>query len=117
MPAGSNDPDETGKVYKMKMFRNILLLAVLLAGAMSCVKEEGSYDDREISMNPVSSYMSKSLPGPVSGTVYPTEETFGVFAYYSSTEAGDEWTDSGQIYISGQEIRHKEGTSFGGVNP
>ena len=65
-------------------------------------------------MDPVMSVMSKAI---VSGTGYPVDVPFGVFATYSSNPAG-EWTSgSVQSYLENKKFIHKGDNKYGGEQP
>ena len=55
-------------------------------------------------MNPVLSSMSKTLSGPVVGSVYPDGESFGVFAHYAATADGAAWGGETQPYLEDAEF-------------
>ena len=73
--------------------KKLMILAAAAAAMAACTKSEVVYDDNdvEIGLAPVS-YMSTKAEqyGPVSGTDYPTDEHFGVFASHTTASAGDE---------------------------
>ena len=104
----------------MKKVANIVLLAVLAAGLLSCTKTDRFYGNpqEEIAMNPVMHSMSKAeVPGPVTGSQYPDAEHFGVIAYYSpSFTHSQEWTNTSSVlmYLDGHEFE-KEGSTFSGI--
>lgn len=103
----------------MKKVANIVLLAVLAAGLLSCTKTDRFYGNpqKEIAMNPVMHSMTKAeVPGPVTGSQYPDAEHFGVLAYYSPLFTdGQEWTSltSVQPYFEDREFA-KKGDTFSG---
>lgn len=103
----------------MKKVANIVLLAVLAAGLLSCTKTDRFYGNpqKEIAMNPVMHSMTKAeVPGPVTGSQYPDAEHFGVIAYYSPLFTdGQKWTSltSVQPYFENREFV-KEGDTFSG---
>lgn len=69
-------------------------------------------------MIPVTSLASKTVPGPVDGADYPTDETFGFFAYHCNTSAGS-WNDPSQTvtpYILDGEFKVREDNVWGGWN-
>lgn len=104
----------------MKKVANIVLLAVLAAGLLSCTKTDRFYGNpqKEIAMNPVMHSMTKAeVPGPVTGSQYPDAEHFGVIAYYSpSFTHSQEWTNTSSVlmYLDGHEFE-KEGSTFSGI--
>ena len=97
----------------MRKVINILSIVTLLSAAVSCVKSDRIDDNSrsEIDMDPVMSVMSKAI---VSGTGYPEDVPFGVFATYSSNPAG-EWTSGPvQSYFENKEFSHKGDNKYGG---
>lgn len=97
----------------MRKVINILSIVTLLSAAVSCVKSDRIYDNSrsEIDMDPVMSVMSKAI---VSGTGYPVDVPFGVFATYSSNPAG-EWTSGPvQSYFENKKFSHKGDNKYGG---
>ena len=97
----------------MRKVINILSIVTLLSAAVSCVKSDRIDDNSrsEIDMDPVMSVMSKAI---VSGTGYPVDVPFGVFATYSSNPAG-EWTSGPvQSYFENKEFSHKGDNKYGG---
>lgn len=100
----------------MRKVINILSIVTLLSAAVSCVKSDWIYDNSrsEIDMDPVMSVMSKAI---VSGTGYPVDVPFGVFATYSSNPAG-EWTSGPvQSYLENKKFIHKGDNKYGGEQP
>ncbi len=100
----------------MRKVINILSIVTLLSAAVSCVKSDRIYDNSrsEIDMDPVISVMSKAI---VSGTGYPVDVPFGVFATYSSNPAG-EWTSGPvQSYLENKKFIHKGDNKYGGEQP
>lgn len=73
----------------------VLGAVALIMAASSCVKSDVEYEasGRDISIAPVTSAATKSIPGAITGTTYPQGETMGVFAYHHNTLPGDEWPD------------------------
>ena len=67
-------------------------------------------------MNPVLSSMSKTLSGPVVGSVYPDGESFGVFAHYAATADGAAWGGETQPYLEDAEFVN-DGGVCSGVSP
>ena len=100
----------------MRKVINILSIVTLLSAAVSCVKSDRIYDNSrsEIDMDPVMSVMSKAI---ISGTGYPVDVPFGVFATYSSNPAG-EWTSGPvQSYLENKKFIHKGDNKYGGEQP
>ena len=106
----------------MKKVANIVLLAVLMAGLLSCAKTDRIYDDTktEIAMKPVMHTPTKEI---VEGTIYPEGVNFGVLAYYSSAYGDqDKWTDlTGENapapYLDNQKFVTQDDGTFGGYDP
>ena len=71
----------------------VLGVVALIMAASSCVKSDVEYETsgRDISIAPVTSAATKSIPGAITGTTYPQGETMGVFAYHHNTLPGNEW--------------------------
>ena len=86
--------------------------------ALSCIKTNGldEVPEGEICMSPVLSDMVRTRTG--NGTTpYPEGRSFGVFAYYSDTEAGNEWTTtSPEEYFTNYEFS-RQGEICSGVEP
>lgn len=101
----------------MKKIINILLSMGVLLMALSCVETNGLDEvlEGEICMSPVLSDMVRTRTG--NGTTpYPEGRSFGVFAYYSDTEAGDVWTATPQTYFQNHEFKSTDGLCAG-VDP
>ena len=74
----------------------VLGAVALIMAASSCVKSDVEYETsgRDISIAPVTSAATKSIPGAITGTTYPQGETMGVFAYHNAdpdAEPGVPW--------------------------
>ena len=101
----------------MKKIINILLSMGVMLMALSCVETNGldEVPKGEICMSPVLSDMVRTRTG--NGTTpYPEGRSFGVFAYYSDTEAGDVWTATPQTYFQNHEFKSTDGLCAG-VDP
>ena len=63
----------------------VLGAVALIMAASSCVKSDIEYEAsaRDISITPVASTVTRSIPGAITGTTYPQGETMGVFAYHN----------------------------------
>ena len=92
-------------------------MGVLLM-ALSCVETNGldEVPVGEICMSPVLSDMVRTRADDSNTTPYPDNQSFGVFAYYSQTEAGDPWTGKIETYFENQEFK-KENSIWSGVDP
>lgn len=88
--------------------------ALLAAGMVSCVKETAVYDagTAEIGFTPVSYHISKGLPGPMDGTVYDGNETFGIFAWHKITAQPQSWQDFYNDGIQGAGVTYIDGEPF-----
>ena len=72
----------------------VLGAVALIMAASSCVKSDVEYETSggNISIAPVTSAATKSIPGAITGTIYPQGETMGVFAYHNEdAEPGVPW--------------------------
>lgn len=72
----------------------VLGSVALMMAAFSCVKSDIDYETsaRDISIAPVASVATKSIPGAITGTSYPQGETMGVFAFHNAAaEPGAPW--------------------------
>ena len=88
-----------------------ILLAVVIGFAMpACIETDVVYQHQgEIGILPVSSVQSKTVLGPLSDSVYPTDETMGIIAYESDMEGT--WTgslDAASLYIDGGEFKFND---------
>ena len=83
--------------YILKVFGAV----VLIMAASSCVKSDVEYETSggDISIAPVTSTVTKSRPGAITGTTYPQGETMGVYAYHHPTAAPGEWPDLGGVSV------------------
>ena len=100
----------------MRRIINIVSIVTLLCAAVSCTKSDRIYDNSrsEIAVDPVMAVMSKAI---VTGTGYPDEVSFGVFASYSANPAG-EWTSGTvQPYLENKEFIHIGESTYGGEQP
>lgn len=101
----------------MNKIINILLLMAVFFMMLSCIETNGldEVPEGEICMSPILSDMIRTRDG--NGTTpYPDGSSFGVFAYYSDTEAGSGWTTSPETYFENCEFG-KKGESYSGVDP
>lgn len=69
----------------------VLGAVALIMAASSCVKSDIEYETsaRDISITPVTSTVTKSIPGAITGTTFPQGETMGVFAYHNAAAEPD----------------------------
>ena len=78
----------------------VLGAAAVIMAAISCVKSDVEYETsgRDISITPVASTVTKSIPGAITGTTYPQGETMGVFAFHNPGAEPDEpWTEGATV--------------------
>ena len=77
----------------------VLGAVALIMAASSCVKSDVEYEtsDRDISISPVASTVTKSIPGAITGTTFPKGETMGVFAFHNPDEAPGEWENTTKV--------------------
>lgn len=80
--------------------KKVFALAALVAVALtSCVTNEVVTPEGEIAFKAVSYKNTKAVVnGPISGTTYPTNEHFGVYAYHSTTAWSTSYTPSPYMY-------------------
>ena len=105
---------------------SIIWVAAILSLVSACTKTSIQYDDtqKEIAISPVTSLVSKTYPGPHLGINYPTTETMGVMAFYSTASAGQwEGTEGVVSYTDGTksmdrvEFGYRENyAAWGGVS-
>ena len=69
----------------------VLGAVALIIAASSCVKSDIEYETsaRDLSINPVASTVTRSIPGAITGTTFPQGETMGVFAYHNAAAEPD----------------------------
>ena len=78
----------------------VLGAVALIMAASSCVKSDIEYEAsaRDISITPVASTVTRSIPGAIAGTTYPQGETMGVFAYHNAAAEPDKpWAEGATI--------------------
>ena len=68
-----------------------LMGVVVIWMTLSCVKSEIDYgpSDKEVSVVPVTSMVSKSIPGAIMGNTYPFGETMGILAFHNEKAEPD----------------------------
>lgn len=119
---------------------NVLLAAAVVLMASACVKSGIEYEtsSRDISIAPVTSMtVAKSIPGAVTGTTFPQNETMGVFAFrnpdadpglWGSTDSVEPWVyykdkdgndlkdGEGNLLVMPAEFGYREGNgAWGGI--
>ena len=100
----------------------VLGAVALIMAASSCVKSDVEYETSggNISIAPVTSAATKSIPGAITGTIYPQGETMGVFAYHNEdAEPGVPWAADAAVvpYVyyknaDGSDLTDGEGHSL-----
>ena len=104
-----------------KLFLSILAVVTLA----SCTKDESIFTelDSEIKLAPVAAMTTKgNVQKVIDGTTYPTDENFGVKAYWSTDGAGSDFSTAEDIieYLGGSEngpveFYNKGGNYWGGT--
>ena len=113
--------------------KNLFIIAAAVAAMAACTKNSVVYDDsqNEIGFIPVPDVVGKAnVHGPIGtdGTgntgTYPETETFGVFAYHTTTQdAGTAWntfhggTAPSEYINNGEFVWHADLNSFAGATP
>lgn len=72
----------------------VLLAAAVIMAASACVKSDIEYvtTGSDISIAPVASVATRSIPGAITGNVYPMRETMGIFAFHNEgAKPGEPW--------------------------
>ena len=84
--------------YPDYIFKVLGTVAILMA-ASACVKSDIEYETsaRDISIAPVASAVTKSIPGAITGTTYPQGETMGVFAFHNEDAGPDVLWDENAV--------------------
>lgn len=94
--------------------RTLQAAAVILLLA-SCVKSGINYETfgEDVTITPVVSMVTKSVPGPLTGTVYPVAETMGILAFHHQSYGAGQWGDpaGAQAYIG--DVAGSKGGEFG----
>lgn len=78
----------------------VLGAVALIMAASSCVKSDIEYETsaRDISITPVASTVTRSIPGAITGTTYPQGETMGVFAFHNAAAEPDKpWAEDATV--------------------
>lgn len=96
-----------------------LVIAALAIGALAaCTKSNVQYEQPgEISFQPVAQKATKATS---TGTSYPTDEKFNVWAWWDDSSVSDAPSYGDYVanpYISEGEFKLKTGTSWGGTDP
>lgn len=89
----------------------------LLVIISSCVKVASPQQNEIKLTSPLVSNVTKVYPGPITGMLYPSDETLGIFSFYSEEPSG-EWSGSSDgisEFIDGAEFKYKpEYTAWAG---
>ncbi len=74
----------------------VLGAVALIMAASSCVKSDIEYETSggDISITPVASTVTRSIPGAITGTTYPQGETMGVFAFHNPSLGPGAWDNT-----------------------
>lgn len=97
--------------------KKILYALAALAALASCSKNEVEYEQTsEISLAPVAKNITKSM---ITGTAFPTSESFNIWAWYKQVPANTSvanWgvNDSEHLYISEGKFVNKDETTWKG---
>ena len=106
--------------------KKLMILAAAVAAMAACTKSEVVYDDNdvEIALAPVN-YMTTKTPiyGPYQGAQYQgpdnTYDEFQVWAWYTTSPAGTNYTSSEQTgsseYLDNVKFGYKDNGEFGGT--
>lgn len=98
--------------------KKLLILAAAIAAITACTKSTAVYEDStEIGISPVNYITTKLNYGPIKGTDYPTDEDFGVFAYHTTGDAGENYADGTgtlSLYLDNVGFTYKENRQWGG---
>ena len=90
----------------------LVILAAAVAAMAACTKSQVVYDDNdvEIGLSPVNYMTTKVQYGPITGTTYPHDEDFGVFAIHTTSPAGTAYNgDTGNFteYLNNAQFGYK----------
>lgn len=100
--------------------KKIFFALATVAALASCSKSEVEYEQTsEITFTPVTKNITKSM---ITGTTFPTTESFNVWAWYNQVPAGttaDSWdTTTDNLYVTeGQFVYKSAESSWGGATP
>lgn len=95
-----------------------LVAAAAICVVSACVKSEIEFETsgRDISIAPVASVSTKSIPGAITGTTFPQGETMGVFAFHNPDADPGEWENTTSVvpYVyykdaQGNDLKDDEG--------
>ena len=94
--------------------KKVLFIAAAVAAMAACTKSEVVYDDNdaEIGLSPVNYMTTKTVYGPYEGTEYSDVEQFNVFAQYTSSNAGTQFSAAADLvpYLKDVTFEQKTGT-------
>lgn len=97
--------------------KKIMIIAAAVAAMAACTKSTVVYEDStEIGISPVNYSTTKAVLGPIGGNDYPYDETFGVFAYHTSQDAGTAIGEATTLdmYLENVEFAKKGEKTWGG---
>ena len=99
--------------------KKVLLTIAAVAALASCAKSEVEYTSTgEITFTPVTKNITKSM---ITGTTFPTTESFNVWAWYNEVSAGttpEAWNKtSDKLYVTEGEFVNRSNKSWGGKTP
>ena len=106
--------------------KKLMILAAAVAAMAACTKSEVVYDDNdtEIALAPVNYMTTKTaIYGPYQGAQYQgpndTYDEFQVWAWYTTSRAGTDYTSSEQTnsseYLDNVKFGYKDNGEFGGT--
>lgn len=99
------------KMVRFSGYIRMFVAAVLGAMMSACIDADVLYDQHqgEIAILPASYVQSKTLTGPVTGPVYPAEETMGIIAYqYGMVGTWTGSIDEASLYIDRGEFKYDD---------
>lgn len=98
--------------------KRLLFAAATFAALVACTKTADVYEEAgQIGLAPVN-YLTK-VDGAISGTAYPENESFNVFAVYTASDAGTLFQDAAKpltAYLTNAQFVNK-GEKWGGNTP
>ncbi len=78
----------------------VLGAVVVIMAASACVRSDIEYETSggDISVAPVASVVTRSIPGAITSTTYPQGETMGIFAFHNeAAEPGVPWEANASV--------------------
>ena len=94
--------------------KKILFSLLAIAAIASCAKTEPVYveDNSEIKLAPVTTHVTKAVPGAIESTKYPDTEHFTVIGYWNAAGAGSTF-ETGTTYLDAVDFA-KDGDYWAG---